>query len=220
MKKSKLIDHTYLKAFATESDIKRLCQEAIDNDFWSVCINPTWIEMAKKQLAGSDVKICTVIGFPLGANQTDVKAFETEMAIKSGADEIDMVMNIGAAKSGRWDIVLQDIKAVVSAANGTLVKVILENCYLSEEEMRRACEVVVAAGADFVKTSTGFGDYGARFEDVEIMKSVVGDKAMVKAAGGVRTPADLDRMIELGVNRIGTSSGTALLKGEESESDY
>ncbi len=220
MKKSKYIDHTYLKAFATDRDIEKLCEEAIENDFQSVCVNPSRIVLAKKRLVDSNVKVCTVIGFPLGASQAKVKAYEAEVAIKSGADEIDMVMNIGAAKSGGWDIVLQDIQAVVNAANGTLVKVIIENCYLSEEEMRKACEVVAVSGADFVKTSTGFGEYGARFEDVEIMKSVVGDRVLIKAAGGVRTPADLDRMIELGVMRIGTSSGMALIKGNISDTEY
>jgi len=220
MKKAKYIDHTYLKAFATESDIEKLCQEAIEHDFHSVCINPCWIELAKRKLAGSDVKVCTVIGFPLGANQTQVKAYETEEAVAFGADEIDMVMNVGAAKSGRWDIVQRDMEAVVKASKGVLVKVIIENCYLSVEEMKMACKIVMESGADFVKTSTGFGDYGARFKDVKIMKAVVGDRIMIKAAGGVRTPEDFDKMIEMGVMRIGTSSGTALIQGNESDSAY
>lgn len=220
MKKSKYIDHTLLKAFSTTSEIKLLCQEAIENDFKSVCVNPTHIELCKNELKDSDVLVCTVVGFPLGATLSAVKAYETRAAIEAGADEIDMVMNIGAAKEGNFELVYSDVKAVVEAAAGKTVKVILENCYLDESEIISACEACVKAGADFVKTSTGFGTHGATKEHVKLMKDTVKNAALVKAAGGVRTPEDLVDMIELGADRIGTSSGVKLIQGKKSEGNY
>lgn len=212
MKPSKLIDHTLLAAKATQPEIERLCAEARQHDFCSVCVNPAWVSLAKAQLADSDVKVCTVIGFPLGANTSEVKAFETQNAITNGAQEIDMVMNIGWAKTGQWDKVERDIHAVVQAATGkALVKVILETCLLNEAEIRAACQAAKQAGADFVKTSTGFSTAGATVEAVRLMREVVGEHMGVKASGGIRTSADMHAMIAAGANRIGASAGVALL---------
>ncbi|MGL5641929.1 MAG: deoxyribose-phosphate aldolase, partial [Paraclostridium sp.] len=181
---AKMIDHTVLKAVATTEDIKKLCKEAKEYNFFSVCINPANIELAKKELEGSEVKVCTVIGFPLGANTSEVKAFETKDAIAKGADEVDMVINIGALKDKNYDYVLNDIKAVVDTANkNALVKVIIETCYLTDEEKKIACELSVKAGTDFVKTSTGFGTGGSTPEDIKLMREVVGPNIGVKASG-------------------------------------
>ncbi len=220
MKLNKLIDHTLLKQNATKAEIIQLCKEAKENDFMSVCVNPTWVSLAKEELKGSDVLVCTVIGFPLGQNTSAVKAFETKNAIENGAGEIDMLINVGELKDGNFDYVYEDIKAVVDAANGTLVKVIIETCLLTDEEKVKACELSLKAGADFVKTSTGFSTGGATVEDVQLMKNTVGDKAEVKASGGVRTPEDLENMIKVGATRIGTSSGIKLIKGESSTTNY
>ncbi len=220
MKLSKLIDHTLLKQDARKNEIIQLCNEAKENDFMSVCVNPTWVSTAKKELENSDVLVCTVIGFPLGQNTSAVKAFETKNAIENGAGEIDMVINVGELKDGNFDYVYEDIKAVVDAANGTLVKVIIETCLLTDEEKVKACELSVKAGADYVKTSTGFSTGGATVKDVELMKKTVGENAKVKASGGVRTPEDLDNMVKVGASRIGTSSGIKLIKGENSTSNY
>ena len=209
---NKMIDHTVLKADTPLDTIKRICDEAMEYGFASVCINPCHVAYCADYLKDSDVNVCTVIGFPLGANTSAVKAFETKDAIANGADEIDMVMNIGALKDKNYDLVRDDVKAVVEAANGTLVKVILETCLLTEDEIKKACELCVEAKADYVKTSTGFSTRGATIEDVRIMKEAVHGKAKVKAAGGVRTPEDMVKIVAAGADRIGTSAGCSLVK--------
>jgi deoxyribose-phosphate aldolase len=215
---ARMIDHTILKAFATTKDVKVICKEAKEHNFFSVCINPANIELAKKELEGSDVKVCTVIGFPLGANTPEVKAFETKDAIKKGADEVDMVINIGALKDKNYDYVLNDIKAVVDAADKkALVKVIIETCYLTDEEKKIACELSVKAGADFVKTSTGFGTGGSTPDDIKLMRDVVGPNIGVKASGGVRNQEDAKAVINAGCSRIGASASVAIAKGEDSQ---
>ena len=211
-----MIDHTILKANATLEDVEKLCQEAIDNNFASVCINPCWVKAASQYLKAKkkedyEVKTCTVIGFPLGANTKDVKVFETVNACENGADEIDMVINIGLAKMGCWDLIEEEVTSVVNAAKGKCVKVILENCYLTEEEIQLACEACVRAKATFVKTSTGFGTSGAKVEDVQLMRKTVGENAGVKAAGGIRDKATTLAMIEAGANRIGCSAGIQII---------
>ena len=208
----KMIDHTVLKADTPLETVKRICDEAMEYGFASVCINPCHVAYCADYLKDSDVNVCTVIGFPLGANTSAVKAFETKDAIANGADEIDMVMNIGALKDKNYDLVRDDVKAVVEAANGTLVKVILETCLLTEDEIKKACELCVEAKADYVKTSTGFSTRGATIEDVRIMKEAVHGKAKVKAAGGVRTPEDMVKIVAAGADRIGTSAGCSLVK--------
>jgi len=219
MKLNKYIDHTLLKADATQDKIETLCKEAKEYDFASVCVNTYWVPFCAKQLEGSDVKVCTVVGFPLGAMSSNAKAFETKDAIEHGASEIDMVLNIGEMKAGHYDVVRDDVKAVVEAAKGHCVKVILETCLLTKEEIVKACELCIA-GATFVKTSTGFSTRGATVEDVKLMKETVKDKCLVKAAGGVRCRADLDNMIEAGADRIGTSAGVALMQDKTNTSDY
>lgn len=220
MNYNKMIDHTVLKADTPKETVKRIFDEAIEYDFASVCINPCHVKYAAEYLKDSDVKVCTVIGFPLGANTSATKAFETSDAIANGADEIDMVMNIGAMKDKDYDYVCQDIKAVVEAAKGKTVKVILETCLLTKDEIIEACKLCQKAGADFVKTSTGFSTRGATIEDVEIMKATVGDAMKVKAAGGVRTYDDMVKIVAAGADRIGTSAGCSLVQGKESKSDY
>jgi len=217
---NKYIDHTLLKQNATREQIITLCQEAKTYDFASVCVNPTWVSTCAEQLAGSDVKVCTVVGFPLGATTTAVKAYETKNAIDNGATEIDMVINIGALKDRHLSFVTEDIRAVKSAAGKLIVKVIIETCLLTDEEKVLACEAALNAGADFVKTSTGFSTAGATVEDVRLMKSVVGSRALVKAAGGVRTYDDLAAMIDAGADRIGTSAGVALLNKQTNTQTY
>ena len=212
MNYNKMIDHTVLKADTPLETVKRICDEAMEYGFASVCINPCHVAYCADYLKDSDVNVCTVIGFPLGANTSAVKAFETKDAIANGADEIDMVMNIGALKDKNYDLVRDDVKAVVEAANGTLVKVILETCLLTEDEIKKACELCVEAKADYVKTSTGFSTRGATIEDVRIMKEAVHGKAKVKAAGGVRTPEDVVKIVAAGADRIGTSAGCSLVK--------
>lgn len=216
---AKYIDHTLLKAFATPDQIKALCEEAKKYNFASVCVNPTNIALSAEILKGSDVKVCTVIGFPLGANTKETKAFETKDAIAKGAQEVDMVINIGALKQGLDDVVYEDIKAVVDAAAGTLVKVIIETCYLTDEEKERVCKLCKKAGADFVKTSTGFGTNGATPEDVALMKKAF-DGGLVKAAGNVRSYEDAMKMIEAGANRLGASAGVKIMEGAVADSDY
>lgn len=211
MNYNKMIDHTVLKADTPLETVKRICDEAMEYGFASVCINPCHVAYCADYLKDSDVNVCTVIGFPLGANTSAVKAFETKDAIANDADEIDMVMNIGALKDKNYDLVRNDVKAVVEAANGTLVKVILETCLLTEDEIKKACELCVEAKADYVKTSTGFSTRGATIEDVQIMKAAVQGKAKVKAAGGVRTHEDMVKIIEAGADRIGTSAGCSLV---------
>ena len=215
-----MIDHTILKAFSSREDVIKVCKEAKEYGFFSVCINPTHIELAKKELEGSNVKVCTVIGFPLGANTSEVKAFETKDAISKGANEVDMVINIGALKDKDYDLVYNDIKSVVDAANKqALVKVIIETCYLNDEEKKVACELSVKAGADYVKTSTGFGTGGSTPEDIKLMRDVVGPNIGVKASGGVRTTEDALKVIEAGTSRIGASASVAIATGEESDTE-
>lgn len=211
MKRSKYIDHTLLKPEATQDQIEKLCQEAKQYDFASVCVNPYWAPFCKEELKDSDVKVCTVIGFPLGATSSASKAFETAHAIEQGADEVDMVMNIGELLAEHDQAVQKDIEAVVQAAQGKIVKVILETCLLNDAQIERACSLCVKAKADFVKTSTGFNSAGANTHVVEVMKQAVKGQAKVKAAGGVRNQADMDAMIAAGADRIGTSHGIELM---------
>ncbi|WP_304943270.1 deoxyribose-phosphate aldolase [Vallitalea guaymasensis] len=212
MNLSKYIDHTILKPNASEEDVKRICDEAKKYNFASVCINPSYVKYVAESLKETDVMTCTVIGFPLGATPKEVKAFETVNAIENGADEVDMVINIGYLKSKKYKEVEEDIEAVVNAAKGKAhVKVIIETCLLTDDEKIKACELSVKAGADFVKTSTGFSTGGATLEDVRLMKETVGDKAKVKASGGVRDYETAVAMIEAGADRIGTSSGVAFV---------
>ena len=208
-----MIDHTLLKPTATEEQIRALCAEALDYRFASVCINPTWVPLCAHLLAGSPVKVCSVVGFPLGATLTEVKACETQQVIAAGAQEVDMVINIGALKSGQEQVVQDDIAAVVNAARpaGALTKVIIETTYLTEDEKIRACLLTKAAGADFVKTSTGFGPSGATVEDVALMRRTVGPEMGIKAAGGIRTAADAQAMIAAGATRIGASAGARIV---------
>ncbi|MDG3142325.1 deoxyribose-phosphate aldolase [Streptococcus suis] len=220
MKINQLIDHTLLKSNSTQAQIDTLIDEAIEYEFASVCVNPTWVSYAKQRLQNSPVKVCTVIGFPLGANTSEVKAFETTNAVENGADEIDMVINIGAAKDGRFDEVQSDIAAVVQASGGKLVKVIIETCLLTDDEKIKACKAAMAAGADFVKTSTGFSTGGATVSDVALMRQTVGSDLGVKASGGARSLEDVKQLVEAGANRIGTSSGVAIVKGESSDGNY
>ncbi|MBM6613885.1 deoxyribose-phosphate aldolase [Desemzia sp. RIT804] len=217
---NKYIDHTLLKADATEEQIKVLCEEAAAHHFMSVCVNPTWVKKAAAYLNGSDVEVCTVIGFPLGATTSEVKAFEAKNAIQNGATEVDMVINIGALKDKDDAAVERDIEAVVKAAEGkALTKVIIETSLLTEEEKVRACEIAKKAGADFVKTSTGFSTGGATVEDIKLMRGAVGPDLGVKASGGVRTAQDAADFIEAGATRLGSSNGIALLNNDGSVSD-
>ncbi|MET3699292.1 deoxyribose-phosphate aldolase [Bacillus oleivorans] len=215
-----MIDHTLLKPEATKEQILKLCAEAKEYKFASVCVNPYWVKLASEQLKGSDVKVCTVIGFPLGANTPAVKAFETKNAIENGAGEVDMVINIGALKDGLYDMVLEDIRAVVEAAGNVLTKVIIETALLTDDEKVKACELAVQAGADFVKTSTGFSKGGATAHDVALMRKTVGPNIGVKASGGVRNAQDAEKMIEAGATRLGASSGVDIVKGLTAKTDY
>ena len=219
MKLNKYIDHTLLKADATQESIKELCRQAKEYDFMSVCINSSNIELAKEELKGTDVKICTVIGFPLGATTTESKVFETTDAIEKGTDEVDMVLNIGALKSKNFDIVLRDISEVAKAAHnkGKILKVILETCLLEKDEIIKACQLSKEAGADFVKTSTGFSTGGAKEEDVALMRKTVGDLMGVKGSGGIRTLEKARLMIENGATRLGVSAGVQIMEELESE---
>lgn len=221
-KLTSLIDHTLLKADAREDQVTTLVEEAKEYKFASVCVNPTWVKKCAEMLKDTpEVKVCTVIGFPLGANTPEVKAFETTNAIENGADEVDMVINIGAMKDGRYDEVEADIKAVVDAAKGkALVKVIIETCLLTKEEIEKACQLAVSAGTDYVKTSTGFSTGGATVEDIALMRKTVGPEIGVKASGGVRSLEDAKAMTEAGATRIGASSGVSIAKGETASTDY
>ncbi|MEX2785276.1 deoxyribose-phosphate aldolase [Streptococcus sp. H49] len=220
MELNKYIDHTLLKAESTQEQIEQLLSEAKRYHFASVCVNPTWVSLAADYLKDSDVNVCTVVGFPLGANTSAVKAFEAKEAVSAGADEIDMVINIGLLKSGHFEAVRKDIAEVVAASSGKLVKVIIETCLLTEEEKVKACQLALEAGADFVKTSTGFSTGGATVADVALMRQTVGDKAGVKAAGGARSYTDARAFIEAGATRIGTSAGVAILEGETADDGY
>lgn len=206
-----MMDHTILKATATPAQVETICREALAIGAASVCINPCNVALASRLLANSSVKVCTVVGFPLGANTPETKAFETADAVQKGAQEIDMVVNIGALIVGDRDTVYRDIKGVVDAAKGNLVKVIIETCYLNEEQIRAACELCLKAGADFVKTSTGFGTAGATPEHVRLMRSVVGQHMKIKAAGGIRTYQDALNMIDASADRLGVSASVAIL---------
>ncbi|RLQ98174.1 deoxyribose-phosphate aldolase [Falsibacillus albus] len=216
-----MIDHTHLKPEATKDQIEKLCLEAKEYKFASVCVNPTWVSTAYEILKDTDVKVCTVIGFPLGANTPETKAFETKDAIANGATEVDMVINIGALKDGNDELVEKDIRAVVEASKGkALSKVIIETCLLSDEEKVRACELSVKAGADYVKTSTGFSTGGSTPEDVALMRKTVGPDIGVKASGGVRSVEDAENVINAGATRIGASAGVKIVQGLTSDSDY
>ncbi len=220
---AKMIDHTLLKPQGTVEDVKKLCQEAHEHEFASVCVLPVYVPFASRRLEESSVKVCTVIGFPLGGHTTETKSFEVRNAIKNGARELDMVMNISAFKSGSYDLVESDIKSVVEATNTAgvtsdiIVKVIIEACYLDEEEIEKASKIAKDAGADFIKTSTGFGDSGATPEAVSIMRKTVGRDLGVKAAGGIRDFSDALEMLDAGANRIGTSSGVNIVSEDEED---
>ncbi|MBH8597377.1 deoxyribose-phosphate aldolase [Thermoactinomyces sp. CICC 10523] len=215
-----MIDHTLLKPEATLEQIRFLCEEAKQYHFASVCVNPFWVKEAAKLLAGTDVKVCTVVGFPLGATTTETKVFETKDAVKNGADEIDMVINIGALKSGDSETVKRDIEAVVKAAEGKLVKVILETGLLNDEEIAGASKLAKEAGAHFVKTSTGFGNGGATVEAVRLMRKTVGTDLGVKASGGIRDQETAKKMVEAGANRIGASASVAIVSGGQGSGSY
>lgn len=208
---NRYIDHTQLQPDAKQEAIDQLLKEAKDYNFFSVCLNPTWVKYAAEALADTEVNVCTVIGFPLGATTPAAKAFETKDAVANGADEVDMVINIGRLKSGQYDAVLEDIKVVVDAAGDALVKVIIETCLLSNDEIVKACELSQEAGADFVKTSTGFSTAGAKAEDVKLMKDTVGDAMEVKASGGIHTRDEAMAMIEAGASRLGMSKGMDII---------
>ncbi|MBN2299927.1 MAG: deoxyribose-phosphate aldolase [Acholeplasmataceae bacterium] len=221
MKLNKMIDHTKLGANVSKEQIDKLIEEAKVYDFKSVCVNPVWVRYAKEGLKDSDVLVCTVIGFPHGTHVSEAKAYETELAVNDGADELDMVINIYALKSKNYDLILNEIKGVVKNSKGRTVKVIIETCYLTPEEIVKVSELVVEAGAHFVKTSTGFGTGGATFENVKLMKDTVKDRAEVKASGGVRTYEDAMKMIEAGATRIGTSNGVDIVnkKGDKNDTN-
>lgn len=204
------IDHTLLKPEAAVEDIIRLCEEAVQHQFAAVCVNPVYVDLAAHCLAGSGVKTATVIGFPLGATFTESKVTEAKEAVARKADELDMVMNIGAAKAGLWEAVTEDIRQVVAAAEGAVVKVIIETGLLTDAEKRLACQAAMDAGAQYVKTSTGFGSGGATVEDIQLIKQVVGDRIRIKAAGGIRTAEQAQALIAAGATRLGTSAGIAI----------
>lgn len=220
MKISKYIDHTVLAADADEKKIEKLCQEARDNDFASVCVNTCWVKKCAELLKGTDVNVCTVVGFPLGAMDTEAKAFEAALAVKNGATEVDMVLNVGYIKSGMYTEAEEDIRKVKEACDGKLLKVILETCLLTKEEIVKASELSMAAGADYVKTSTGFSKGGATAEDVALMRKTVGDKLGVKASGGIRDYETAMKMIEAGASRLGCSAGIAIINGASSDAEY
>ena len=211
MELNKFIDHTILKPEANEDDVIKLCKEAAEFDFMSVCVNPHYVALANYLLKDTDVLVCTVVGFPLGANDTKSKVYETKLAIQDGATEIDMVINIGALKSGNWNYVYQDIKQIKRACGKILLKVIIEACLLTDSEKITVCELAVKAGADYVKTSTGFSKGGATIDDIALMRKTVGPDIGVKASGGVRTRDDAINMIKAGASRIGTSNGIAIV---------
>ncbi len=216
------IDHTLLKQQASQEDIIKICAEAKEYNFASVCVNAYYTTLVRKELEGTNVKTCVVVGFPLGATTKEVKAFEAKQAIENGAEEIDMVVNVGAIKSNRYDVVKEDIKAVVDAAKGkALVKVILETCLLTDAEKVKVCQIAKEVGANFVKTSTGFSTGGATVHDIKLMRETVGADMGVKASGAVRTSEDAKAVIEAGASRIGASSSIAIVKGtKDSNSDY
>ena len=209
---NKYIDHTILKATASSADVQKLCEEAIEHEFYSVCVNGCYVADAKHLLQGTDVKVAAVVGFPLGAMTTASKVFEAKEAIENGASEIDIVINVAKLKDGEFDYVENEIRLIKEAIGENVLKVIIETCYLTDEEKVKACELSLVAKADFVKTSTGFGTGGATYEDVKLMKSVVGDNAKVKASGGVRDKETAQKYVDLGAERLGTSSGIEIVK--------
>ncbi len=209
---AKYFDHTILKPSATTAEIKKICEEAISYGFYSVCVNPVNVKMVKALLAGTEVKVCSVVGFPSGAHTSIIKSIETEQAVNDGADEIDMVINMGALKDKEVDFVENDIRTVVKAAGGKIVKVILETCLLEESEIIKACSISRKAGAHFVKTSTGFAGGGATVADIALMRKTVGSDLQIKASGGIKTLEDTKKMIEAGADRIGASAGVAIMK--------
>ncbi|HOK04528.1 MAG TPA: deoxyribose-phosphate aldolase [Victivallales bacterium] len=219
---ARYIDHTLLKPTATEKQIENLCEEAIRYSFAAVCVNPYWVNFCAKKLSGTKVKVCSVVGFPLGATPTEVKAFETEFCLKNGAQEIDMVINIGAVKDKNWCYVEKEIStlAKIAHSNNAILKVIFENCLLEKDEIIKACQVSIVANADFVKTSTGFSTGGATFDDVKLMVETVKGKCKVKAAGGIRNAEDALNMIKIGAQRLGTSVGVAIVTGKNSSGGY
>lgn len=219
MELNKYIDHTLLKPQASAEDVMQLCEEAKSYDFFSVCVNSCYVSLAKNYLSGSHVQICSVIGFPLGAMSTEAKVFEAQQALLDGADEIDMVINIGWLKGKEFDKVWQDIEAVKNIMPNNTLKVILETCYLEEIEIIKGSELSILSGADFIKTSTGFGTGGATIHDVKLMKSVAGEKIKIKASGGIKDTKTAQEYIDLGVSRIGTSSGIAIVTGNTSTSN-
>ncbi|WP_156285754.1 deoxyribose-phosphate aldolase [Oceanivirga salmonicida] len=220
MKINKYIDHTVLKAVSTFKDIDKLCEEAKKYEFYSVCVNGSYVSRCSKNLEGTNVKIAAVVGFPLGAMSKEVKVFEAKKAIADGASEIDMVINVGMLKSDEFDYVESEIREIKEAIGNNVLKVIIETCYLTQEEKEIACKLSLNAKADFVKTSTGFGTGGATFEDVKLMKNIVKDNAKVKASGGVKDLATAQKYIELGAERLGTSSGIAIVEGIKSTEEY
>ena len=217
---ARYIDHTLLKPDATRAQLEQLCAEAAEHQFSTVCVNGSRVEVAYSLLEDCDVQVCTVVGFPLGAMEADAKRYETEVAVDVGASEIDMVMNVGRFKDGEHDYIVREIRDVVEAADDRVVKVILETCLLTNDEIAKACKLVTQAQAHFVKTSTGFGNAGATLEHVRLMRETVGQFAGVKAAGGVRNADDARAMIEAGATRIGTSNGVAIVSGESANGSY
>jgi len=220
MKLNQYIDHTLLKPTATQKDIIQLCEEAKTYKFFSVCVNSCNVSLAKEHLKNSYVKICSVIGFPLGAMSTTAKVNEAKVALLDGADEIDMVMNIGFLKSKDYENVLKDVEAVKNVMPDNILKVILETCYLEDDDILKASELAIKGGADFIKTSTGFGTRGASIEDIKLMKNVAKNRAKIKASGGIKDTETALKYINLGAQRLGTSSGIAIMKGEKSSSSY
>lgn len=220
MKLASYIDHTVLKATATKDDIKLLCKEAKEHSFFSVCVNSCWVSYAKKELEGSPVKVCSVIGFPLGAMSTEAKIAEAVDAVLHGADEIDMVINVGFIKSSMKTEVQNEITQIKKAIGNKVLKVIIETCYLTDEEKKLCCNLSVLSGADFVKTSTGFGSAGATYEDVQLMLDTVQDKALVKASGGVKDKETAERYVSMGVKRLGTSNGIKIISGDTVTDGY
>lgn len=220
MELNKYIDHTNLKQDMSEQDLIKLVNEAKEYDFFSICINPCWVKQASELLAGSNTKVCSVIGFPLGANTTNIKVLEAKEAIANGASEIDMVINVSKLKDKDYEYVYNEIKQIKEAIGNNVLKVIIEACLLTNEEKTIACQIIMKAGANFVKTSTGMSTGGATIEDVKLFKEVVGDTTLIKAAGGVRTYEDAISMIEAGANRIGTSGGVKIVNGETHTDGY
>lgn len=220
MELNKYIDHTNLKQDMSEQDLIKLVNEAKEYDFFSICINPCWVKQASELLAGSNTKVCSVIGFPLGANTTNIKVLEAKEAIENGASEIDMVINVSKLKDKDYEYVYNEIKKIKEAIGNYVLKVIIEACLLTNEEKTIACQIIMKAGANFVKTSTGMSAGGATVEDVKLFKEVVGDTTLIKAAGGVRTYEDAISMIEAGANRIGTSGGVKIVNGETHTDGY